>query len=501
MNAIQSFWITESSNKNGGWINKRFECFGWSLSYFLLRRRFEKLHLYCNSAGYTMLVEILGLQYDEIFKDLDGKDDLIRKSWGLGKMQTQASQKAPFVHVDGDVFWFDIPDDDFFEADIFTQSLEMDEPMYKNIWLNFQKYGAYFPEFLKSSNKSALAVNTGIVGGKRMELFSQVFDEALDFLKQNQAIIEHHSEDFKFISLYIEQSFLVGLMNELKVKIRFLKKPVFRSNFDEVLNFSQISADSKTPGYIHLLGSTRYKLLYGNLTEFWLHRFWPEQVKKINDLYLESEKKNTGFTNFLNPEQEKQLPVIKWIFDKPSDVLNHPFVRTESIFGININENQEGEMIHHPDSQRLSDCIAFEKERVQVLTELLNNTSPESMYAHFEEHKNFCAKSYQEISTMKFQLNKSKRLKSSYNWFNELRYETTNYWYNLIIDSQKICFQEFLMKETECQILEIFQDAMTIEDLALAWSTGYQKENNPKTKKMIHETLKEFFLNDLIRIY
>src|SRR6218665_1136183 len=138
MNAVQSFWTTTKSVNTGGWINKRFEYISWSLSYFLLQKNFKEVHLHCNTAGYEMLIEKLGLGYHKINKALNDYQDLIKKSWGLGKILSYSMQDAPFVHVDGDVFWFELPNKDFFEADAFAQCIEMDDPMYRNILQSIQ---------------------------------------------------------------------------------------------------------------------------------------------------------------------------------------------------------------------------------------------------------------------------------------------------------------------------------------------------------------------------
>ncbi len=499
MNAIQSFWITENSTKNGGWINKRYESISWSLSYFLLKKNFGSVQLYCNSEGRKFLADELGLDYVTIHNDLDSISDLIKTCWSMAKMYVYAAQEAPFVHIDGDVFCFDLSDKDFLESDLFAQNIEMDEPLYRNVLANIKKHIPDYPDFL-NFNKAALAANAGIVGGNRYELFKEHYNEALKFLKNNQETIENNSEDFKFLYIYIEQAFLLSLANYHQIKIKFLKKPVFRTNFDDVLNFNRISPANKIPGYLHILGSHKLRVQKCNLTEFWLHRLWPEQLEKINALYPDIDQDKEGADIFLNPEHEKQLPHTKWLIGKPKVALQYPFIRTTIIFGINIDEWTHEQLLGHSDSERLIDCIEFEKRRIKVLNYMLNKTNADFLFKHFEEHLDFCAKHYEEIAHLKLELNESKILTSKYNWFNDLSYSTEKYWYNLIIDSQKTCFQEFILSETECRIMELFQNQMTIDGLCLAWYAKYPKENQLKTKGMIHETLKEWISHNLVRI-
>jgi hypothetical protein len=499
MNAIQSFWITEHSTKNGGWINKRYECISWSLSYFLLKKNFGSVQLYCNSEGRKFLVDELGLDYDVMHNELDNISDLIKTCWSMAKMYTYASQDAPFVHTDGDVFCFEQPDKDFLESDIFAQSLEMDEPLYRYVLASIKKLIPDYPDFL-NFNKAALAANVGIVGGTRTDLFKEHYEETVKFLKNNLEVIENNHEEFILLYIYIEQAFLLSLANYHQIKLKFLRKPVFRTNFEDVLNFSRISPISKTPGYIHIIGSHKFRIQKCNLVEFWLNRFWPEQLEKINRMYPAVESSTENLSILLNPEYEKQLPDYKWIADKPNVVLKYPFIRTTTIFGINAHELTHEQLLRHPDSEKLIDCTEFEKKRIQVLTYMLDKTNAAFLFKYFEVHLDFCAKSYDEITDLKFELNESEILTSTYNWFNALNYTTQKYWYNLIIDSQKICFQEFLLSETECRILELFDNQMTIGALYLAWCTKYPQENNLKVRGTIHETLKELISHRLVRI-
>lgn len=417
----------------------------------------------------------------------------------MAKMHTYASQDAPFVHTDGDVFCFELPDKDFLESDLFAQSIEMDEPLYRYVLASIKKLIPDYPDFL-NFNKAALAANVGIVGGKRTDLFKEHYEEAVKFLKNNLEIIENNKEEFILLYIYVEQAFLLSLANYHQIKPKFLRKPVFRTNFEDVLNFNRISPVSKTPGYIHIVGSHKFRIQKCNFVEFWLHRFWPEQLEKINRMCPALESTTEELNILLNPEYEKQLPHYKWIADKPKVGLKYSFIRTTTIFGINADELTHEQLVSHPDSERLIDCIEFEKKRIEVLTYMLAQTNAAFLFKHFEEHSDFCAKSYDEITDLKLELNESEILTSTYNWFNDLNYTTQKYWYNLIIDSQKICFQEFLLSETECRILELFDNQMTIGALHLAWCTKYTQENNLKAKGIIHETLKELISHRLVRI-
>ncbi|WP_337042176.1 DUF6734 family protein [Emticicia sp. 17c] len=500
MNAVQSFWISKKSINAGGWINKRFEYISWSLSYCLLRKNFDELHLYCNSAGAKMLVEDLGLAYDKVSRELDNQEDLMKQSWALTKIFTYATQQEPYAHVDGDVFWFEKPSDDFLKAEAFAQCIEVDEPMYKTILLSLEKDGAYIPEFLKQTNaKAGMAANVGIVGGNHLSIFREFYEEVIVFLDKNKDILAKNPEIYSFVPYFIEQLIFLYLVNYRQVKIKFLRKPVFRSNFIDVIDFNKISAVSQTPGFIHLLGSSKYKLHLCNMMEYWLHRFWPEQLEKINKLYQQHKHTQQELRNMLNPENEKRLPHIKWIFDKPEDVLAYPFIRTQTIFGVNIENNTLRNFENHTETEKLTDCVGFEKQRLEIVKNLLQKTDSNAIFLRMDSHLDFCLKSYEQLSQLTFSFNKALVLKSKFNWFNDLVYASEYYWYTLIIDSQKECFQEFLLSEAECEMLEMFQGETSFQELVTAWNLKYPAQNPQKNGAKIYEMLKELIGLDLIK--
>jgi hypothetical protein len=501
MNAVQSFWISKKSVNAGGWINKRFEYISWSLSYCLLRQNFQELHLYCNTAGYQMLVEELGLNYDKVSKELDNKDDLLQRSWPFLKIFTYADQQEPYVHVDGDVFWFEKPSEDFLKADLIAQCIEIDEPMYRSILANLQIDGAYLQDFLKTPNvRAGLAANVGVVGGNQLKFFKQFYNEAILFFDANAEIFKKKPVEYTYVTYFIEQLLFLYLANSLQVKITFLKKPVFRSDFNDVLDFNQISPVSETPGFLHLLGSSKYRLHLCNMMECWLHHYWPEQLVKVNALWQEKKNEQQELRNMLNPENEKRLPHIKWIFDKPHDVLAYPFVRSQSVFGINAEEFDAGQLENHPDVEKILDCMKFEKQRLEVLKTMLDTSDTSLMFQHFECHLNFCLKSYEEVKLSKFELNQPRVLKSEYNWFNDLQYTSQYYWYNLIVDSQHECFQEFLLSETECKVVEMFQGTNSFEELISTWLRKHPDQNQQKAERTIYEALKELFALDIVKV-
>lgn len=507
MKVVQSFWILPNNPNShaGGWINKRYEFMSWSLSHILLKNNFSKVELHGNLAGVDMLINTLGLDYTKVNTDLENETAMLQKSWVFGKIQTYAKQNEPFVHVDGDVFWFKPPIQEILNADLVAQSLEIDDPIYRRLWTNCQKYATDLPPCMNIPQaKLAMASNAGIIGGNNINFFHEFYENAATFLEKNTEIFNTYKEDFDYIGTYIEQALFVCFANFHSAKITFLKKPVFRLNFREITDFNTIDSEINSPEYIHLLATYKYRLHYCNLMEFWLYKVWSEQLQKINDLCAENESLSKNCRILLDPSNEKKLPRKEELFFSPKQVIANPFFRTNELLGIEIDNLSEDEieaiLTQNSDNQQINDCYAFEKMRVAVTQYCIGSSMPEKLFAHFEQHLAFCLAIAEQQMDNLVMLNSEKILKSKYNWYNDLSYPTNYYYYNITVSSDGICFQEMLLTELECQLLALLTEKQTIKSLITAWCLTYQVAENAKNIQLIYDTIKELLSHDLIKI-
>lgn len=507
MKAIQSFWILQNiiNSHAGGWINKRYEFIAWSLSYILLKKNFSRVDLRCNLAGAEMLIDTLGLSYDNVNIDLENETEMLQNSWVFGKIQTYAQQNEAFIHVDGDVFWFQPPTKDILSADVIAQNLELDDPMYRRLWSNCQKHASNLPEYMNTLQaKLGIASNAGILGGNNNEIFRNFFADSIKFSETNIETFKKYTEEFDYISTYIEQALFVCFTNFHNIKIAFLKKPTFRLNFQEVTNFNDIDSLINSPTYIHLLATFKYRIHYCNLMEFWLHRIWSEQLQKINNLCKENKSLAENFKILLDPSNEKKLPHKNTLFFSPKQVIAKPFFRTNQLLSTEINNLSENEIMllikKSTDNQRLSDCYNFEKTRISILYYCQRESTPEKLFAHFEQHLDFCSKVVEKRMNDLIVLNTNKVLRSKFNWYNDLRYNSNYYYYNIIISSDGICFQEMLLAELECQLLDLIEEKQSVRNLVTEWCSEYKIDENSKSIKLVDDAIKDLFSNNLIKI-
>jgi len=486
MNAIQTYWISGNSVPAGGWINRRFEYISWSLSFFLLKRNFAQVHLYGNTPGVLTLSEELGLKYDKVFTCLDTKEEQISDLWTMAKIYVYSLQETPFVHVDGDVFWFNFPPKDFLSSEVVAQCLEIGDPFYHDVLKTIRENHGSLPAYWDKINlNSVFAINMGILGGHHVQLFKKFYDEALNFYHENLKLFKKHSSgSLKYLYIFIEQFFFSVLARENNASIKLLKKTAFKNDFSEVLNFNKVLPSTGEPDFLHLLGSYKYRLNYCNKMEFWLKKLWPAQLQKI-DACFNAEITGGAFLR-LNPENEKRLPLSKWIYNSPEEVFSDLNQRSSTLYS-QLGDEDSAEF------QKYRDCLDFESKRKQVL-EVLLDEKEDAVFQHFESHNRFCSKPFEEIRDLTVELNESKLVKSRNNWFNNLEYKSKNYWYHLIVDTKKTCFQEFLFSEPDCKILDLMSHPITINDLKCM----AEEKTDPRVN--LHEILKSLFGEGVIKV-
>ncbi len=112
---VQSFWskpfLNADSNEynyrvSGGFIDKRYFYYCWALSFLSLKRLGEKVILVTDDLGKYLLVEALGMEYDEVQLEFNKLDDLSSSYWAIPKLHVYKSMQEPFLHIDGDLILY-----------------------------------------------------------------------------------------------------------------------------------------------------------------------------------------------------------------------------------------------------------------------------------------------------------------------------------------------------------------------------------------------------------
>jgi hypothetical protein len=177
--AVWTFWSEPFRHSLGhGWREPRHHWLAWALSVRLARRHFDTLQLVTDAYGKTMLVDRLGLPFDEVETGLDDFAGVDPEWWALGKLVAYSLQSRPFIHLDADVFlWKPLPAR-LLTAPVFAQCPERHalDASWRNmraIEYAFARHAARLPvEWSFASSRVTTGFreeNCGIVGGVRAD--------------------------------------------------------------------------------------------------------------------------------------------------------------------------------------------------------------------------------------------------------------------------------------------------------------------------------------------
>jgi hypothetical protein len=109
--AVWSFWSKPFlAHHHRAWASDRHHLLAWILSTQTASRYYRPAVLHTDDDGARMLVDRLGLEFDEVHTTLNALDHHDGEWWALGKLYAYRAEREPFVHLDNDVFlWKRLP--------------------------------------------------------------------------------------------------------------------------------------------------------------------------------------------------------------------------------------------------------------------------------------------------------------------------------------------------------------------------------------------------------
>jgi hypothetical protein len=273
MRAVWSFWSVPYAASTGlRWKSERYHLFAWVLSLLEARRHYPRTALVTDTPGKVLLVERLGLPFEEVSTALDALADRPAHFWVLGKLYAYRQQQEPFFHLDSDVFLFQPLPEWLTSADFFAQNTEtfdLDQDGYyrpDDIHRALELTGGWQPPAWTGAleNRLNYAVNCGIVGGRRPEFIKGFAEEAIRLIEDPanqpawQTLGDLRSENIIFEQYflgaylsYARQGSAVGAQARLEqapFECRFLFSSMAEAFDDE---------RSRQLGYTHLLGMAK----------------------------------------------------------------------------------------------------------------------------------------------------------------------------------------------------------------------------------------------------
>lgn len=291
MRAVWSFWSKPyQSRQSWTWLSELHHLLAWVLSVETARRHYPDTELVTDAEGAAILVDGIGLHFERVSTMLDDLSHADPGLWTLGKLFALRVQESPFVHVDPDCFlWNPLPDR-IALGDVFAQSpepLSYDGTSYYDgriVKETMKANHGWLPEEMSwfLSTRGSYVVNTGIVGGNRLDFIRYYADSAI------RAALDPANErawsivrDKTHLITFIEQGMLSAcieyhhgragsIFSGLKAKY------LFPSTED-----AKDPAQAKRIGFTHLLGplAKRDEQVQGRLqARVALH--YPEQAKR-----------------------------------------------------------------------------------------------------------------------------------------------------------------------------------------------------------------------------
>ena len=289
MKILQTLWTGPTGvNKENllgikaGWLSCEYHWMSWALSCLQAQSIFGSVSLVTDKAGKEILVDLLHLPYTDVSTALQTTlDDYHPGLWALAKVFSYSIQTEPFLHLDGDVFLWQKPNQDLLNAPLIAQNLDKNLPFYADILNQINDHLSFIPElFLRNGyeQKDVFASNAGLMGGYNLPFFKEYCRQAFEFIDKNKP--DFGNINVGSLNLIFEQYLFCQLASELNIPISYSKGPVEDPVFKDYIRFE----DYPRVEMVHPVGGFKqYPHVCDHLAKT-LRKDYPEYYYRIIDL-------------------------------------------------------------------------------------------------------------------------------------------------------------------------------------------------------------------------
>jgi len=254
MKIIQTLYVdgsTPALHQSMGFASAELNWMSWALSCLQLRRYFTDVQLYTNEAGYDVLIRKLQLPYTQVHP----LPALLFPSqlWAFPKIHTYSLQQKPFLHVDGDVFFWAKPSEQLLAEPLVAQNLETNSAFYHSLATRLQQHHVRLPDAITAllrTPQPLSACNAGILGGHDLDFFARYTQGIFHFLDINRLrwpLLNHAA-----VNMLYEQVYFHALAVQLQKKISYyFPSPVADMTYP---GFAEFSGVPYTTHFVHLMG-------------------------------------------------------------------------------------------------------------------------------------------------------------------------------------------------------------------------------------------------------
>ena len=246
MKILQTFWtgppnITDENllNMKAGWLSCEYHWMSWALSCLQAKNTFGEVSLVTDLKGKEILTDQLQLPYSNVSTELEGKLDHYHPAlWALAKIYTYSIQTGPFLHLDGDVFIWQKPGEEFLNSRLIAQNLDKNLEFYLSTLNGINQHFTYIPPPLLKENydhKDIYGSNAGLLGGSDLAFFKNYCEQAFKFIDDNKAgLTKVNTGSLNFI---FEQYLFCQLAANANIPVNYYGEMVDDPIFKDYIKF------------------------------------------------------------------------------------------------------------------------------------------------------------------------------------------------------------------------------------------------------------------------
>jgi hypothetical protein len=288
---VHSFWTepyrVSNYRINGGFKNKYYFLLSSVLSYHSFKEAMPNsvFELVTDDLGKTLLVDELGLEYDDVnlkLNDVKADSDV----WSIGKLYA-FQQRKPFLHVDFDAYLFKPLTEKFLTAKIVAANDESNYTIYNNIIAQLKSgvkvydnvYKQAFHDF--NQKQSVNSINMGVFGGTDIRTINEYAEKSLKMYDLNKKWLSKSNRSG--LTCFVEQIYLRYYLQEKGIKPTFL----LEGNWN---NAKEHNEDAAEKGFTHLVSESKRNKEILNLLENRVKKDYPvyyEKLQKVKNQSIE----------------------------------------------------------------------------------------------------------------------------------------------------------------------------------------------------------------------
>jgi hypothetical protein len=296
MKIVQSLWTLPmlrgqgdiyENRFHGGWLDVKYHLLSLAYSCLQLKKFYDKLSLVTDEAGNDILINKLGLPYNNVTVMLDELNDYDPQLWALGKIYAYSIQEEPFMHVDGDVYIWEPFRKNIESAGLVAQHFEHNFPYYKSLAAELSDKNCYIPPVVTKISKQeneVNAYNAGVFGGTNIAFFKAFVAEIKLFLKKNTPNLP--ALQVGKLNAFFEQHLFYCMAKEWRQKVECVTNVVDEEKLYFMLtDLSQFLKAPEKVKFIHLFGGkSKSDPAICNHLETLMKQAYPEYYKRIAEV-------------------------------------------------------------------------------------------------------------------------------------------------------------------------------------------------------------------------